>query len=129
MRKRRGFFERYSAEEALDLIGMINCAGCPTAAAPEKILKRVAAVAEFKIDALHMSFCMTALCPFIETYSRVIQKAWPDLEIVRGTHKPVDKGEFRRGVRELLCPTVHPVPTMNDMVKGALELPDEPLEF
>jgi predicted metal-binding protein len=46
MRKRRGFFERYQNEEKLDLIGMINCSGCPTLAAPEKILKRVKALAE-----------------------------------------------------------------------------------
>ena len=40
MRKRRGFFEPYPKDEPLDLIGIINCAGCPTLAAPEKILKR-----------------------------------------------------------------------------------------
>ena len=45
MRKRRGFFERYPKDEPLDLVGIINCAGCPTLAAPEKILKRVRAVA------------------------------------------------------------------------------------
>ena len=38
LRKRRGLFARYAAEEPLDLIGIINCAGCPTVAAPEKIL-------------------------------------------------------------------------------------------
>ena len=66
MRKRRGFFEQYPKDEPLDLIGIINCAGCPTLAAPEKILKRVRAVAEFRLDALHLSFCMVTLCPFIK---------------------------------------------------------------
>ena len=61
MRKRRGFFESYPKDEPLDLIGIINCAGCPTLAAPEKILKRVRAVAEFRLDALHLSFCMVTL--------------------------------------------------------------------
>jgi len=52
MRKRRGFFARYQEDESLDLIGIINCAGCPTLAAPEKILKRVRALAEYRLDAL-----------------------------------------------------------------------------
>ena len=36
MRKRRGFFEPYPQDEALDLIGIINCAGCPTLAARKR---------------------------------------------------------------------------------------------
>ena len=40
MRKRKGFFERYLKDEPLDLIGIINCAGCPTLAAPEKIFEK-----------------------------------------------------------------------------------------
>ena len=56
MRKRKGLFERYPKDEPLDIVGIISCAGCPTMAAPEKILKRVRALAEFKINALHFSY-------------------------------------------------------------------------
>ena len=66
MRKKTGLFARYSDENNLDLIGIISCAGCPTIAAPEKILKRVKALAAYRLDALHFSYCMTALCPFIK---------------------------------------------------------------
>ena len=45
MRKRKGLFDRYANEAALELIGIISCAGCPTLAAPEKIMKRIDAVA------------------------------------------------------------------------------------
>ncbi|WP_353740579.1 CGGC domain-containing protein [Desulfoferrobacter suflitae] len=48
MRKRRDFFEKYSPGEQLDLVGIISCAGCPTLAAPEKILRKVRAIAEFR---------------------------------------------------------------------------------
>lgn len=123
MRKRSGFFDRYGKEEPLDLIGMIRCAGCPTVAAPEKILQKVQALAAFKIDALHFSFCMTALCPFLGKYADVIRKAYPDLTIVEGTHKPVDKTHFQKSVKELLCPTIIKPQTMNDVVKGTLKLP------
>ncbi|MFZ5631826.1 MAG: hypothetical protein ACOY40_03195 [Bacillota bacterium] len=40
----------------MDLIGSISCAGCPTVNAPEKILRRVKSIAEFKVDAIHFSF-------------------------------------------------------------------------
>lgn len=129
MRKHRGFFERYPKDEPLDLIGIISCSGCPTVAAAEKILKRVRALAEFRLDVLHFSFCMTALCPFINQYTDVIKKQYPDLEIVFGTHKPIDKKEFQRGVKELLCPTISSLQHMNDIVTGALKLPGGPLKF
>ena len=121
MRKRRGFFERYQDDEKLDLIGIISCAGCPTLAAPEKILKRVKALAEYKLDALHISYCMTALCPFLKKYQAVIAEAYPDLEIVLGTHIPKDKEQFRKDVRELLCPTFSEVQDMNDIIRGRLK--------
>ncbi len=79
MRKRRGFFEQYPKDEPLELVGIINCAGCPTVAAPEKILKRVHAVAAYRLDALHLSFCMVTLCPFIQKYSQLIKEAFPDI--------------------------------------------------
>ena len=125
MRKRRGFFERYAEDEPLDLIGIINCSGCPTVAAPKKILKRVKALAEYRIDALHLSFCMTALCPFLKQYQKVIQNAYPDLELVLGTHTPKDKKEYQEQVAELLCPTHSAPQDMNDIVKGSFTRGDK----
>jgi len=125
MRKRRGFFEQYPQDEPLDLIGIINCAGCPTLAAPEKILKRVRALAEFRIDALHLSFCMVALCPFIKPYTTLIKGQFPDINIVMGTHRPADRSHFVRGVRELLCQTLTPPQTMTDLIRGTIKIPQE----
>ncbi|KPK35210.1 MAG: hypothetical protein AMK70_05820 [Nitrospira bacterium SG8_35_1] len=121
MRKRRGFFERYKNDDKLDLIGIINCAGCPTLAAPEKILKRVKALAEYRLDALHISYCMTALCPFLKKYQAVIAETYPDLEIVLGTHITKDREQFRKDVKELLCPTVSETQDMNDIIRGRLK--------
>jgi len=123
MRKRRGFFERYQDDEKLDLIGIITCSGCPTLAAPEKILKRVRALAEYRLDALHLSYCMTALCPFLEKYQAVIARAYPDLEIVPGTHIPKERMQFQNDVKELLCPSATEVQDMNDIIKGTLKRP------
>jgi predicted metal-binding protein len=121
MRKRQGFFECYQDEEKLDLIGIINCSGCPTLAAPDKILKRVRSIANYKIDALHFSFCITALCPFIEKYQKVIHQEFPNIKIILGTHVPKDKKQFRDDMHELLCPTINPSQDMNNMITGSLK--------
>jgi len=125
MRKRKGFFECYAEDEPLELIGIINCAGCPTLAAPEKILRRVRAVAEFKIDALHLSFCMTALCPFIKKYSDIIKEEYPNIELIMGTHRPGDRIIFQKGVKELLCQTLASVQTMSDIIRKTIKIPQD----
>jgi hypothetical protein len=58
---------------------------------------------------------MTALCPFIEQYAKVIRQEYPSLEIVFGTHQPIDKRKFQEDVRELLCPAVPPK-AMTDLI-------------
>jgi predicted metal-binding protein len=125
MRKRRGFFEPYPKEEPLELIGIINCAGCPTIAAPEKILRRVRAVAEYRLEALHLSYCMVTLCPFIKKYSELIKEAFPGINIVMGTHQPADRNRFLLGVKELLCQTLASPQTMNDLIRGTVKIPQE----
>jgi len=102
MRKKKGFFDRYQDQE-VTLMGMISCAGCPTSTAPEKILRRVRALIDFKIDALHLSYCITALCPFMKKYIEVIKKEYPEIEIIEGTHKPLEKSVFGNAVKELIC--------------------------
>lgn len=103
LRKRRGFFERYRSDDDLVLVGMINCAGCPTLGASDKILRKVNALAAFRIDAIHFSYCITALCPFKKKYADAISATYPDIEIVQGTHSPRDPAIFQEEVRAILC--------------------------
>jgi predicted metal-binding protein len=114
MRKKKGFFDRYKDQD-VTLMGMISCAGCPTIYAPEKILKRVRALKEFKIDTLHLSYCMTAVCPFMKKYIGVIKKEYPEIEIIEGTHQPLEKSEFGKAVKELICA---PRRDMTDFILG-----------
>jgi hypothetical protein len=64
---------------------------------------------------------MTALCPFLKKYQVVIAEAYPDLEIISGTHIPKDKNQFQSDVKKLLCPTVTEVQDRNDIIKGTLK--------
>ncbi|MEW6501875.1 MAG: CGGC domain-containing protein [Thermodesulfobacteriota bacterium] len=118
LRKRKGLFARYQDDEKLELIGIINCAGCPTLAAPEKILRRTNALTAYRLDALHFSYCMTALCPFLAKYEKIIREHNPGLTIVRGTHTPRDNEVFRQEMREILCPSLAAPQDMNDVIKG-----------
>ena len=115
LRKRKGFFQQYPPEEPLELIGIINCAGCPTVSAQAKIMRRVKSIADFRVEAIHISFCMTALCPFKEKYARVIKEAYPDVNLVMGTHTPREPRGFQGEVKEMLCADRL---TMSDLIKG-----------
>jgi hypothetical protein len=65
------------------------------------------------------------LCPFIKTYAALIKREFPDINIVIGTHQPTDRDRFQRGVKELLCQTLAPPQTMNDLIRGTLKIPHE----
>ena len=81
-----GEFKRHENMGGAQLVGIINCAGCPTAVAPEKLLERVRALTEVGVEAIHMASCMMALCPFKNKYAKLLENRFPEIEIVAGTH-------------------------------------------
>ena len=114
LRKSRGTFADYPANESLDLVGIINCPGCPTLTGPDKLLTRIRALTDFRVDAIHFSYCVKALCPFRETYKQALKKEFPKIKIVIGTHQEhVTPEEFRERVKKLFC---QPRKTMVDVI-------------
>lgn len=81
-----GQFEQYKDDGGSVLVGIVSCAGCPTLHAPEKIINPARSLAVFKPDAIHLSTCMVALCPFIKKYKSVLEERFPEIDIVIGTH-------------------------------------------
>jgi hypothetical protein len=65
------------------------------------------------------------LCPFVEKYSQLIKGAFPDINIIMGTHQPADRNRFLLGVKELLCQSLASPQTMNDLIRGTLKIPGE----
>lgn len=113
-RKRRGSFAPYVQEQSLDLVGIINCPGCPTIVGPDKLLQRIRALTEFRVDVIHFTNCIKALCPFKEQYRKAITEAFPQLKVVVGTHQEhIDDQEFRERVQKLFR---QPRKTMVDMI-------------
>ena len=114
LRKRRGTFAEHPANEPLDLVGIISCPGCPTLTGPDKLLKRIRGLTEFRIDVIHFSNCVKALCPFKEQYRVALEKDFPKIRVVIGTHQEhITPEEFRRRVKKLFC---QPRKTMVDMI-------------
>ena len=102
LRKRRGTFAAYPAGEPLDLVGIINCPGCPTLTGPDKLLRRIKALTEFRAGAIHFANCVKSLCPFQEQYRRALEASFPGITIVIGTHQEhITTEEFRSRVKRL----------------------------
>ncbi len=69
---------------------------------------------EFRVDAIHFSYCMKALCPFKEKYQKALQEAFPNITIIIGTHREhITPEEFRQRVKRLFC---QPRKTMVDVI-------------
>ena len=115
-RKRKGTFSRYPEDEKLTLVGIINCPGCPTLTGPEKLLQRIRALTEFKVDSIHFTYCMKSLCPFVEKYRKALKKSYPDISVVIGSHEEhISPEEFRQKVKKLFCQQPK---TMVDVILG-----------
>ncbi len=114
LRKRRGAFAAYPTNEPLDLIGIINCPGCPTLTGPDKLLQRVRALTDFRVNAIHFSNCVNALCPFKEKYKGTLEQAFPGITVTIGTHQErITPEEFRGRVKALFN---QPRRTMVDVI-------------
>jgi len=102
LRKRRGTFATYPAAEPLNLVGIINCPGCPTLTGPDKLLQRIKALTEFRAGSIHFANCVKSLCPFKEKYRSAIESSFPNITIVIGTHEEhITTDEFRSRIKRL----------------------------
>src|SRR6185369_7331842 len=84
----KGAFARYAEGGGAQIVGIINCAGCPTLLAPEKIIRRVRTLVAGGVDAIHFSNCLRDFCPFKSKYAAILQAEFPEVEFVHGTHEP-----------------------------------------
>jgi predicted metal-binding protein len=107
-------FSEYPEEEKLTLVGIINCPGCPTLVGADKLLQRIRALTEFRVDAIHFTYCIKSLCPFREKYKKALEDNFPNIKIIVGTHEEhITPEEFRERVKRLFC---HPRKTMVDLI-------------
>ena len=99
---RKGAFSVYSGEEP-ELVGTASCNGCPTNAAADTILSKVAGLLHYGATRIHLTYCMLVLCPFKKRYAELIRARYPDIDLVEGTHESHQKeSQFRSTVEAKL---------------------------
>lgn len=89
---RKGEFARYKGLH-LELVGVISCPGCLGGLAPEAILSKANSLVHYGADAIHLTYCMKILCPYVKKYQKILEARYPKIEIVLGTHEPHDPEE------------------------------------
>jgi predicted metal-binding protein len=101
-RKRKGAFSVYAKDDPIDLIGIISCPGCPTLTGSDKLLQRIKGLTEFRVDVIHFTYCIKALCPFKSKYKKAIEESFPNIKIVVGTHQvKIKDEEYRNKIKKL----------------------------
>ncbi|MGD8256919.1 MAG: CGGC domain-containing protein [Desulfobacterales bacterium] len=116
LRGRQGEFEQYSETDPPELVGIISCGGCPTAFGTDRIWQKVKALKEYGIEAVHLTSCLVQVCPHKDDFVKTIQKEYPDIKVVEGTHPFHDLDVFRSGIKELSSQRAAPPQKMNDLV-------------
>ncbi len=102
----KGKFSRYAERGGAQVAGIINCSGCPTLRAPEKILKRVRTLAVSGVEAIHFAYCLEHNCPFKNKYRSILQSEFPNIEFISGTHEVPDEkqaADLDAFVKNALC--------------------------
>lgn len=114
--KLEGGFERYRGNGGVELVGLITCAGCPTAVAPNKVLRQVRSLVASGVQAVHLSTCMATVCPFRRKYVKAIQEAFPGIEVVDSTHHADEQIQqmFKHAMEGFLT---QPTQTMADLIE------------
>ena len=120
-----GEFERHNDAGGAQIAGIISCASCPTAVAPDKILRRVRTLTATGVEAIHLSSCMMTICPFKRKYAKLIREAFPHLEVVEGTHTPSPEEE-KQVVGCMKAMLTQPQQTMADLVEAATKAQTAP---
>ena len=77
-------------------------------------MQRIRALTEFRINAIHLSYCMKALCPFKEKYKSALEEAFPDIKFIVGTHEEhITTDMFKERVKNVFN---QPRKTMVDII-------------
>jgi len=102
MYERKGLFEKYRNRD-IELTGICSCNGCPTISGEEIILPKIESLLHYGATHIHLSYCLTTICPFKNKYIAAIRKNFKGINLIAGTHEPHQTDEqFRCDVMKML---------------------------
>jgi predicted metal-binding protein len=99
-------FAAYQTNGGAKLVGIVSCAGCPTAVGAGKILEKIRSLVATGVDAIHFANCVATLCPFQNQFKKAIRESFEETELVVGTHGERDRDTvtaFKTMVGDMLC--------------------------
>ncbi len=88
LRNRVGSFDRYSRDTNLELVGLVQCPGCPAETKADRLSALVKNLVEYQVDVIHFSHCLNTFCVFRYDYASLIERDYPEIEIVLDTGLP-----------------------------------------
>jgi predicted metal-binding protein len=99
---RKGTFKEYGNQN-IEITGINSCNGCPTLKGEESILPKIESLIHYGATHIHLSYCMTVVCPFLKKYIKVISDKYSEISLIQGTHEPHQSNEeFRCEIKEKL---------------------------
>ncbi|MDD5312223.1 MAG: CGGC domain-containing protein [Dehalococcoidia bacterium] len=108
-------FARYSGN--VELVGIINCAGCPGIFGAEKLSNRIRTLTELNVDAIHFSSCLVDFCPNKDEYRKMINEKYPAIDVVFGTHSYPEGISEETHIRAVIDLIRQPKRSMIDLMK------------
>lgn len=102
MYSRKGAFEIYKDRE-IELAGINSCNSCPTIKGNDVILPKIESLKFYGAEYIHIAYCMITICPFVKNYIKTIEKNYPDIKLIHGTHEPHQTDDkFRNDMAKIL---------------------------
>ncbi|WP_088227410.1 CGGC domain-containing protein [Desulfosporosinus sp. FKB] len=89
LRNGKGPYKIYDSSRNLELVGIINCPGCPAEIDPERIIVQIQYLLKFNVNKIHFTNCLSFYCAFRYNYQVLIEGKFPDIEVVQGKYETV----------------------------------------
>ncbi|WP_353852999.1 CGGC domain-containing protein [Dehalobacter restrictus] len=88
IKNRMGTFDRYTGDTEVELAGLVHCPGCPSEISPERLANQIKNLTEYQVDEIHFTNCMNTFCVFRYDYQALIERDYPEIEVILGTGRP-----------------------------------------
>lgn len=82
VKEKEGQFANY---DNVELVGFTTCGGCPLYDS-KTLLEEVELLLNRGAEVIHMSACTMSRCSYKDKMEEVVQRAYPNLKIIKGTH-------------------------------------------
>lgn len=88
LKNRIGAYSRHTRNAEVELVGLVNCPGCPSEIGPERLAKQIKNLAEYQVNEIYFSSCINTFCVFRYDYQALIERDYPEVEVIFDAGRP-----------------------------------------